>query len=75
VSAFAKTQKPAKRHHRVGNLPAELLDHQSLYRADVLAGIVVDSRPFDPIAADQFCSGRERILCHVDDLGVQLIIK
>ena len=42
-----------ERHHHVGDLAADLVDHQALDRSGVPALAVVDRRALDPVALDQ----------------------
>src|SRR5262245_65442891 len=50
---FANAQKATERHHRIRDLPADLVDHQSLDPADSAVISTVDSGAFDPVAGDQ----------------------
>jgi hypothetical protein len=53
VLLLAQAQEAAERHHGIGNPAADLLDHQPLDRADLVAIRIVDGRALDPIALDQ----------------------
>src|SRR5262249_49165526 len=60
VMIFANAEKAAERHHRIGDLPADLVDHQPLDPADSAVVGAVDSGAFDPVAGDQRVSLAQR---------------
>ena len=40
--ALANPEKPAKRHHRIGDLAGIFVDHQVMHRAQRFASAIVD---------------------------------
>src|SRR5262249_6634246 len=64
VLLLTHAQEATERHYRVSDVAADLLDHQPLDAADVVALRIVDGRALHAIALDQGLSSHHSLVSH-----------